>query len=368
MLHLKDIFDKSKIFVCCGPGGVGKTTLSAALGIAAASTGLHTLVLTIDPAKRLATSMGLKEISHQAKVVPNHIFPQLKIKGKLEAMMLDTKSTFDALIERYAPDEKTKKSILQNPLYQHLSTMVAGSVEYMAMEKLYEIAHQGTYDLIILDTPPSRHALEFFEAPERMNRLLGDSFAKILLKPGLMVGKSSLKFFSRGSERVMGFMNKIIGWEFLQDLSVLFLTTAGLLDGFAGRATEVANILKDGQTNFMIISTAQTLAIHETYFLLDKLDTLQLKPAALIVNRFHEELGFEEKHLVEDFLNQEKLGKQSKELLGFYQKLSNHDTLQLKSLTSKLPHHLNPICIPQYESDIHGPESLARLAKLLLQE
>ncbi|MCC6272375.1 MAG: ArsA family ATPase, partial [Deltaproteobacteria bacterium] len=171
---LYGLLERKKVLICCGSGGVGKTTTSAALALYASSLGYKTIVLTIDPAKRLANSLGIQKIDFQEKEIPKAELRRagLEPKAPLFAMMLDTKRTFDDLILKYAPNEEKAQAILQNKLYQHLSNMIAGSQEYMAMEKLYEVVQERDYDLVVLDTPPSRHALDFLDAPTKMSAMV----------------------------------------------------------------------------------------------------------------------------------------------------------------------------------------------------
>ena len=188
MSLLKNI-GKMRIIACCGSGGVGKTTVSAALGMHGAMSGRKTLVLTIDPARRLADSLGIGEFDTEAQKVPAEKFKELGLRpsGELFAMMLDTKRTFDRLIEKYSASDRMRETILGNRYYQHLSGTLSGSHEYMAMEKLYEIHQEGKYDLIVLDTPPSRNAFEFLEAPERLSKLLDNNLFRKILKPAGLI-------------------------------------------------------------------------------------------------------------------------------------------------------------------------------------
>ncbi|MBI4238910.1 MAG: ArsA family ATPase [Deltaproteobacteria bacterium] len=239
------------ILLTCGTGGVGKTTLAAALGVAAARAGRRTLVLTIDPARRLADALGIKTFSDQAQ----RVWPKKGAKeaGTLDAMMLDVKGTFDRVIERYAPDRRAAQTILNNPLYQQLSTAIAGSQEYMAMERLYEVVAQDAYDLIILDTPPTQHALDFFQAPQRMVRALSDSMLKLFTAPALAAGKFGAKLFARGADRLMQLFGRVTGVELLQEMADLIQSTVGLFGGFAARADAVHQLLRAPTTGIVLV-------------------------------------------------------------------------------------------------------------------
>ena len=217
------LVDRKHIILCCGSGGVGKTTTSAALAFLAASRGRSVLVLTIDPAKRLAQAMGLSTLSHDPQPIDISALTGADSTGSLHGMMLDTKRTFDTLVEKYAPDDDVRNAILDNSYYQHISGSLAGSREFMAMERVYEIAVEEHYDLVVVDTPPSQHALDFIDAPQRMFDLFEGRFLQILLKPTQTIGKRSLLAFRRSSERYLKFLERLTGYQFLSDLSEFFL-------------------------------------------------------------------------------------------------------------------------------------------------
>ncbi len=185
-MDVGDLLEDKQICICAGSGGVGKTTTSAAIAMGMAARGLKVAVLTIDPAKRLANSLGLPELGNEERMIEPERFAAhgIEMKGELWAMMLDAKRTFDDLVERHAPDEEARDRILQNRIYKEISNAMAGSQEYMAMEKLYELHQEARYDLLVLDTPPTRHALDFIDAPERMSRFIEGRSLQFFLKPG----------------------------------------------------------------------------------------------------------------------------------------------------------------------------------------
>lgn len=270
MNALSQVIARNRILLVCGTGGVGKTTIAAALGVAAARD-RRVLVLTIDPAKRLADALGVDLSSPQpTRVWPNAVAGRQSPvasrqevtgdrrpatgDGFLDALMLDAKRTFDQLIERYAPDPATARTILANPLYQYLSTLIQGSQEYMAMEKVYEVVNAGTYDLLIVDTPPAAHAVDFLIAPTRMIRALTDSMLKLFLQPSMIAGKIGAQLLTRGADLLMSVFGRLAGAELMQEIADLLLSTVSLFGGFRRRATAVHGILRSEQTAFLLVT------------------------------------------------------------------------------------------------------------------
>lgn len=275
----------ARIVVCCGSGGVGKTTTSAAIGLYGAIKGLKTVVLTIDPARRLADSLGISEFNQDAQKVP--IPRDISAKGELYAMMLDAKRTFDRLITRYTSETMAER-ILANRYYQHLSANMAGSHEYMALEYLYEIYNEGAYDLIILDTPPSRRALDFLDAPARVKNLLGHQYFMKLFKPYMRVGKWGAKLFSVMASPILRSVRQIIGQQTMEDLFSFFkLWDDVLFEGFKQRAQAVERMLADPATVFFAIATPQTIPIRGALDLYRRLDERKMPFGGFIVNRVH---------------------------------------------------------------------------------
>lgn len=369
-MSIKELLLTKKILICCGSGGVGKTTLSACLGLSAAKCGLNVLVLTIDPARRLANSLGLDQIDFKEKVIPKSFFQEAKINcpGKMTAMMLDIKSTFDKLIHKHAPNQDVEQNILNNPLYQHLSNMIAGSGEYMAMEKLYELASEKKYDLIILDTPPSRHALDFLDAPKKMSSLLGESVLKVFLKPGLFVGKKGLKFLERGSRKIFKAFDKVMGFEFLQDLSTLFISTSSLFDGFQERALEVSKILESEDSSFFLISSAQEASLEEAQYFIQKLKEYQSQLGAILFNRVYPFIPEQEQKELNQFFASKSLEKVGTSFLDLYSSLSSRDRKNIQTLSNKWPKNTEVLEIPQYQNDVHGIEDLEKISQMLLNQ
>ena len=288
-LDLERLLRNKQIIVCCGSGGVGKTTVSAALGVQAALLGKNVLTLTVDPARRLADSLGLSELGNQETLVPKERFLQhgREPQGSLHAMMLDTKRTFDELIERYAPSEDVARNIMHNQFYQHLSSAMTGSHEYLAMEKLYQIHLEGRYDLIVLDTPPTKHALDFLEAPSRVRAFFDRSVIQWFVKPYLTMSRLSLNLFNRTASTVLRLVERFTGAEFLQDVSDFVTGLADSFDIFRSRAEEVTRVLKGKQTTFLLVTAADRNALEEAAYFHDRIQEAALPFGGIIANRFH---------------------------------------------------------------------------------
>ncbi|MBS3758699.1 MAG: ArsA family ATPase [Desulfobacterales bacterium] len=288
---LNPIFDPDgpKIIVNCGSGGVGKTTLSAAMGLAGALAGKKTIVLTIDPAMRLADALGLSEFHADVQRVPlDKISSAAESSvGELYAMMLEPKRTFDELVTRYATPEISRK-ILNNRYYQHISNNMAGSNEYMAMEKLYETYHEGVYDLIVLDTPPTRRALDFLEAPQRLLNVLGHSFFWKLIKPYLKAGRWSLRMLNVMASPILRVVGQVIGRQALNDLIGFFqVWDEALYQGFNRRAEAVKALLGSDETLFFAIATPQRFPLQEAEFFWERLKANRMPFGGFIINRVH---------------------------------------------------------------------------------
>jgi len=276
-----------RILVVCGAGGVGKTTTAAALAVQAALNGHRVLVCTIDPSRRLATSLGLQKLSDRPRRLDLDTAAP-GAAGEAWAMTLDTKRTFDALVERHAPTAEARRRILENRFYQKVSAALAGSHEYMAMEKLLELSADARFDLVVLDTPPTRHALDFLEAPERMVGFLDTSVLRWFLKPYFVAGRLTLKVATRTGAMAMKLADKYLGLQFLQDLSEFFLAFEGLYDGFKQRAAAVHELLRAGSTGFVLVASPARVAVDEALYFYRRLREAEMPFVATVVNRVHE--------------------------------------------------------------------------------
>ena len=269
------------IIVCCGSGGVGKTTTSAALALRAAERGRKVVVLTIDPARRLAQSMGIEELDN----IPRPVAKVRAAKGgTLDAMMLDMKRTFDEVVESGASPEKAQQ-ILENPFYIALSSSFAGTQEYMAMEKLGQLHRQaqedGSYDLIVVDTPPSRSALDFLDAPERLSSFLDGRFIRLLLAPA----KGPARFMTAGLGVITGALSKILGAQFLRDMQTFVAALDTLFGGFRARAEGTFALLQANGTAFLVIAAPEPDALREAAYFVERLNEDRMPLAGLVVNR-----------------------------------------------------------------------------------
>lgn len=283
MSSLGERLDGRRVVIVAGSGGVGKTTTSAAIGLGLAAQGKRVAVITIDPAKRLADALGLQELGNEPRRVDPERFTEhgIEVTGELWAMMLDAKRTFDDLIERLAPDAQSRDEILENRIYQELSSAVAGSQEFTAIAKLYDLDREGGFDVLILDTPPSRNALDFLDAPDRLTNFFEGRALKVFLAPtGL-----AAKVMGRGTSVVFSVLRRVTGVDLLEDVSVFFRALGGIMDGFAERASGVKALLADPATTFLIVSSPQHEPIEEAIHFAGKLREAKLRIGALIVNR-----------------------------------------------------------------------------------
>jgi anion-transporting ArsA/GET3 family ATPase len=289
---LTDVVDHGRIAVCCGSGGVGKTTTAAVIAIEGARRGRKSVVVTIDPAKRLANALGLDGLTNEPRVIdPSRWDPggDRVGGGELSAMMLDTKSTFDGLVTRYAESDAQAQRILANNFYRNISGALSGTQEYMAMEKLHELYEDGGFDLIVVDTPPSRHALDFLDAPARLLRLLNNPIFRVLMVPartGLRIAGAAVQAFIRTVSRV-------IGAEVVDDIVAFFRSFEGMEEGFRTRAARVVEILGQSETRFVLVTSPRRDAIEEARFFAERIGDHQLSVDALIVNRVHPRFGDE---------------------------------------------------------------------------
>jgi anion-transporting ArsA/GET3 family ATPase len=273
----------TRIVVCCGSGGVGKTTTSAALALRAAERGRKVVVLTIDPARRLAQSMGIEALDNTPRPVPG---VQGDAGGSLDAMMLDMKSTFDEVVESQASPEKAEQ-ILANPFYVALSTSFAGTQEYMAMEKLGQLDADrrvsGRWDLIVVDTPPSRSALDFLDAPERLSSFLDGRFIRILLAPA----KGPARLMTAGLGVVTSALTKVLGAQVLRDMQTFVAAFDTLFGGFRARAQKTFELLQAEGTAFLVVAAPEPDALREAAYFVERLEAEHMPLAGLVVNRAH---------------------------------------------------------------------------------
>jgi len=288
MAGVADLLEGKRVCVCAGAGGVGKTTTSAAIATGMAARGKKVAVLTIDPAKRLADSLGLPELGNTERQVDPSLFAEAGVEtsgGELWAMMLDAKQTFDEVVREHAPDEQTRERILSNRIYQQLSSALAGSQEYMAMEKLYEIHAEDRYDLLVLDTPPSRNALDFLDAPNRLLQFIEGRALQLFMKPtGL-----GMRVFGRGASMMFSVLRRITGVDLLEELAEFFQAFSGMVGGFRERARRVNELLSDPATSFLVVCAPQGEPISEAVYFHRKLEQAEMPFGGVIINKVHAE-------------------------------------------------------------------------------
>ncbi|MFE3499613.1 ArsA family ATPase [Kitasatospora sp. NPDC059160] len=272
---------KTRIIVCCGSGGVGKTTTAAAIGLRAAERGRKVVVLTIDPARRLAQSMGLTELDNTPRVVKG-----VAGDGRLHAMMLDMKRTFDEVVLAHAEPERAK-AIMENPFYQSLSAGFAGTQEYMAMEKLGQLRAAEEWDLIVVDTPPSRSALDFLDAPNRLGSFLDGRVIRILTAPAKVGGRSAMRFLNAGMGLLTGTLGKIFGAQLLTDVQTFVSAMDSMFGGFRERADRTYQLLKAPGTAFLVVAAPERDALREAAYFVDRLAADRMPLAGLVLNRVH---------------------------------------------------------------------------------
>jgi anion-transporting ArsA/GET3 family ATPase len=354
-----------RVCVCVGAGGVGKTTVSAALALGMARNGRKVAVLSIDPAKRLASALGLTELSNEPhRVDPGALAEQgIELEGELWAMVLDSKGTFDALIERLASDRRTREEIFANRIYRELSSAVAGSQEFTAVAKLFELDREGSFDAIVLDTPPSRDALEFLDAPDRLTHFLEGRALRVFLGPsGLARG-----LLGRGVGLAMSVFARITGVNMLGELSGFFGSLSGLIDGFRERARGVERLLRDPSTSFLIVTSPEREPSEEARFFHGRLAEAKMAFGALIVNRVHPPSldGYtpeQARALLEGSLGEALATKVAANLADF-EVLAQRDLESLRELSRAVGD--DPVLVPDLDDEVQDLAGLAKIADSL---
>src|SRR6266568_4899031 len=363
-----------RIAVCVGSGGVGKTTVAAALGLSRALAGEKVLVCTIDPARRLANALGLAALGNVESRVPEHKLGEagLEMKGQLYAMMLDVKRTWDDLVARHAPDRQRQERILRNRIYQQLSGALAGSQEYMAMEKLYELATERDYDLIVLDTPPTAHALDFLDAPDRVLDFLGNETARTLLAPAMSAGKIGLRLFHLGGTYIAKTIARFTGAEVLSDLAEFMGSFQGMYEGFKARAGVVRALFAQPEVGFVLVSSASPRSVDEALFFHERLRKEGMPVAGVVANRVTSELWGEGPlpgapalvaALAASGAGGEALAERLARTLAEHEVLARADAREVARLFSAVPGA--QVAVPRLDTDVHDLASLARLAAVL---
>jgi len=360
-----------RIVVCVGSGGVGKTTVAAAIGLAGALDGQRVLVCTIDPARRLASAMGLGALGNLEARVPPEAFRAagLAPRGELFAMMLDVKRTWDELVTRHAPDPARRDRILKNRLYHQMSAALAGSQEYMAMEKLHELATDRDYDLIVLDTPPTAHALDFLDAPGRILDFLGNDAARTILAPAAGAGRLGLRLAQLGSATLVRTLARFTGAEMLHDLAEFLRGFQGMYEGFKARAAAVRVLLGQPTTGFLLVASPSPLSIEEALGFHERLQREGMPVAGLVANRVTPGLWRGAGPLPDQAALAAALGADGAlaarlgATLAEHERMAAGDAAALRQLFEGVP---GPrAVVPRLEEDVHDLAGLAALARHL---
>lgn len=288
--NLSDILAIKRIVICVGSGGVGKTTTAAAIAMAAACSGRRTLVITIDPAKRLANSLGLHQLGHEIQQVADELLDVAAPRqpgGELWAMMLDQKQAFDEVVRRYATDPAAIERILANPVYSQISSSLTGSQEYAALAKLHELDSDGDWDLIVVDTPPTSHALDFLDAPQKLTQAIDSPIVDWFRKLRHSGTRRRWSVAGRTGAYVLKRISKFVGSQFLDDLSVFFTEFNDILGGFRQRAEAVFALLRQEKVGFVLVASPEPMAVDEALFFYARLVASSMPFAAFIVNKVH---------------------------------------------------------------------------------
>ena len=361
-----DSLADARIVVCCGAGGVGKTTLSAALGLWGAMEGRKTVVLTIDPARRLADALGLSALDHEPRRVAESVFDGIgpPPPGELWAMMLDTKHTFDRLVSRFAPTPEMRSRILNNRYYRHLSASLAGSHEYMAMEKLHEIHGEDRFDLIVLDTPPTRSALDFLDAPRRLSNLFADNLFWKLVRPYVRTGLFGLKMFAFFASPIYKAVGRVLGTAVIEDLLDFFQLGDDLFfDGFRKRAEAIHAVLSGPSARFVAVASPTETPMREARFFHEKLVDSEMPFGGFIINRVNPIYPEPAGPLPADPAPGvskgllERLAANLRDL----QTLGRADAAAIEALKASVGPEVPIIEIPRFEEDVHDIGGLMRV-------
>ncbi len=354
-----------RILVACGSGGVGKTTTAAALALRAARAGRRVLVCTIDPSRRLATSLGLHQLSGRPRSIDlSRLAPPPAGGGSLWAMVLDVKGTFDALVTRYTNGAAARERILGNRFYRQISAALAGSHEYMAMEKVLELSADERWDLVILDTPPTRHALDFLEAPDRLVDILDTSVLRWFLRPYFVAGQLTLRVATRTGALALRLADRFLGLQFLQDLSEFFLAFESMYDGFKERATKVHALLREPSSGFVMVAGPQPLALEEALYFHRRLAEKGMPFVGFVVNRLHTDPARE-------------VGSRGRGRAGVPPALAAllEETLREQQVLARVERRAvarlevdtreRPILVPEFEQDVHDLRGLAEFGEIV---
>lgn len=358
MSDLRELLLGNEIVVCTGSGGVGKTTTAAVLALEAARAGKRACVVTIDPAKRLANAMGLEGLTNTPSKVDGE-WP-----GELWALMLDTKSTFDDLVVKHAESDEQAQNILSNRFYRNISGALSGTQEYMAMEKLYELHEDARFDVIVVDTPPTRNALDFLEAPRRLTRFLDHRLYRVLMAPT----RGIVKAVNVAAQAFLRTVSKVVGGEVVRDAVTFFQAFDGMEQGFRDRAAEVLDLLSHDTTAFVLVTAPRSDVVEEATFFAEKLGEADIPVRALIVNRMHPRFSDASAEAMAErarTLAGTDLGSLYANLADFLS-VASREEQHLAGLTERV-RPAPVIRVPFLDTDVHDLDGLAEVATYLFR-
>jgi anion-transporting ArsA/GET3 family ATPase len=369
---IQEIIRTKEVVVCAGAGGVGKTTTAASIALQAALEGKKAAVLTIDPARRLASSLGLKELTDEPTKVNKRKFTSagLTATGELHAMMLDTKSTFEKVMIRYAPTPEQAEKILANRFAKNISSTLSGTQEYMALEKLYELHAEGGYDLLVIDTPPTRNALDFLDAPRRMTDFFDSRVLRWFLLPYMKAGGGIMRVANVAASTFLRILKRIVGSDVLEDTAEFFANLEGMYEGMKQRAHDVATLLQSDATSFVVVTSPAEDAVKEATYFAARLNESGLPFGALVVNRVHPKIGDGIDAKPRQLTRLEKGGEDARLLAKLldneesFMRVVRLEEENLASLARKIPRH-RWVRVPYLEQEAVDFAGLAEIAQQL---
>ncbi len=368
-LPILEVIGDKRIVVVAGHGGVGKTSVAASLGVLAANAGKRALILTIDPSRRLAQTLQIDRTTTSPKMIRDEAWrlPRSNnAKGALFGMVLDAKEAFDDVIRRFAKSPEAAEQILRNPIYVHLSSILAGSQEYMAMEAIHRLRHDplSRFDLLILDTPPSSHALDFLDAPQKMVRAIGDSVLKYFLRPGLFIGRRGFQLAKLGPKRFFHFLDEITGVQLLEEVSELLILIESLLGGFSDRAKSVEALLKSKETAFIAVSSLSPWAAQSALSFCTSLMEKSVTLSGLVLNRTIPDFSWDLSAAESRALPKETV-EFGKSAYSLYDALWNRERKEEAALRRDLAPSLAIWKLPLFSEEVHDFETLKLMAREL---
>jgi anion-transporting ArsA/GET3 family ATPase len=361
---LDEILKRSRVIVCAGSGGVGKTTMAAAMGTRAAQLGLRVLVLTVDPAKRLATALGLDlkdEKDRRVEFSPSSGQPP---SGELWAAVIDSKKIFDGFIQAHAKQPEVAARIMKNRLYQQLSTTLAGSQEFTALERLLQSVESGRYDLVILDTPPTKHAMDFLTAPQRINSLFQDAVTRWFMAPSEKVGGFFTNLVSRGTRTVLKSLEALTGAQFIEELIDFFSAVRSIQGVLRERSESVHRLMTGPGTRFIVVTSFDAAKLMEARYLQGQLEVLGYHLEGVVINRAFP-LGIQEEVAAAPAgVDPDTYGR----VLEFYKQFKDYYSIRYnlyEEFSRGLDHGICVVRVPEYQRDVHGLRDLEALAEVL---